>query len=119
MKPGHLTYNYEQYKSGKYDLVARDGSKPTEIHVFASHDSYPLGVVHEDGVIVMHTLDGLEIIGECTERDVFLCEKAQTMFANIYLRTGKIHTTREKADKYATQNRIACVEVTYTPGQGL
>jgi hypothetical protein len=59
-------------------------------------------------------MDLVEVVEPVTVWINVYADHAKTAGARIY---G--YTTRERADKNAALNRIACLPVTYRPGEGL
>jgi hypothetical protein len=45
--------------------------------------------------------------------------ETKTIWVNVYPSTACGHQTKQQADRRAANNRLACVQVTYTEGEGL
>lgn len=88
-------------------------------------------VMHEHGVErpAMWRRDGIYYRGSPSDMDLVNVPKKRTLWINIPAGVGTIpcvglicYTSRELADAnahYSRSTRIACVEVTYTEGEGL
>ena len=112
-------------------LQTRDGR---EVRIYATDGGgqYPIhGAVLEDGVWEPETwtIDGVHCVGmqcklACDLINVPV-KHTRTIFVNVYPNLqgmpGVVHESRERADRDASSDRIACVPVTieFTEGEGL
>lgn len=68
------------------------------------------------------THDGRYLSNRKSEDDLVNVPQKHTVWLNVYARDSaciKEHDTRKDADEGATRGRIACIEVTFTEGEGL
>ena len=104
-----------------------------EVRIYTTEGQWPtypvIGERQSDSrnwILERWTLNGLLNPGdsEC-ESDIINVPEKHTLWLNIYAhgcaRVLKLesHDTRKDADGYAPHDRIACVEVTFTEGEGL
>jgi hypothetical protein len=118
--------NLRPYEPGRDPLtgyVTRDGRK---VRILAtdrrtSGDFCLVGLV--DGVpaeeIQFWRADGTTGTWSNHYLDLMCAPERRTAWVNFYPEIGIVHLSREKADARATKERIACVEVTFTEGEGL
>lgn len=119
MKP----FNLEAALAGA-PVVTRDGKPVQELHLFKS--TAPIqslfGVI--DGRVNSFTPSTGRYYddGEEHDKDLFMASTRETGWINIYPRrprtlnpsvSNEIHPTKEAADKVASQNRIACIEISW------
>lgn len=87
-----------------------------------------VGLTNKEYVVLIKTKNGYEITLTCDEhgivpystariRNVMPKPEKRTIWVNLYPRDG--YASKEMADYYATDSRIACVPVTFTEGDGL
>ena len=103
-----------------------DFTKPLR---FASTDKSPVHYIglDKDGKHICQKTTGMEAIfivdqfGKSAQFvDIENIPEKITRWCNFYpFGSGCIHATREQADRLATSGRIACVPVTFEPGEGL
>ena len=66
------------------------------------------------------TTEGHIVYGDRTDgRDLVEVKEKRSEWINIYPRSAGGYNTREMANALASENRIACIRVTYTDGEGL
>ena len=114
----------EEYKEPEMKEI--DFEKPLR---FTSTDKSPVHYigVDKDGKHVCQKTTGMEAIfivdqfGKSTQfADIENTPEKITQWCNFYPSgSGGTHATREQADRSATSERIACVPVTFEPGEGL
>ena len=122
-------------RQSEFDLIAEykeqelkdiDFTKPLR---FTSTDKSPVHYigVDKDGKHVCQKTTGMEAIfivdqfGKSAQFvDIENIPEKITRWCNFYPSgSGGTHATREQADRSATSERIACVPVTFEPGEGL
>ena len=113
-----------EYK--EQEMKEIDFEKPLR---FTSTDKSPVHYigVDKDGKHVCQKTTGMEAIfivdqfGKSTQfADIENTPEKITQWCNFYPSgSGGTHATREQADRSATSERIACVPVTFEPGEGL
>lgn len=109
-------------------VQTRDGRKVLLLGVLKkSRTSYPLITVvtqpNGEEVLETYTLQGYATLASSNgenSRDLVNVPEKHQAWINLYPHGGgSLHTSRERADSHALCNRIACVKVEYTEGQGL
>lgn len=97
-----------------------DGQSVTILTTERDDPSHPVVGMTEAGVILTYTLKGkIYSIGRDHELDLVNVPEKHTFWLNIYEDRQVSHPARSHADYFAGHGRIACVEVTYTEGEGL
>ena len=103
---------------------AKEGQK---IKRNCSADDYTITKYAFDHGAARYDNDLTISIGSAMEDDWVLVPAKKTFWLNVYTSiyqsnhdVGCLHKTRQDADELATQDtRVACLEITYTPGEGL
>lgn len=103
-------------------LQTRNGEKAELVYDGISGD-WPLAVVvhRHSGEITMrtYTREGIFYLDKNSTCNLMNVPEKWTIWLNVYEGQQTGHPSRRLADRYAGPNRIACVEVTYTEGEGL
>lgn len=104
-------------------LQTRLGEKAELVYDGISGD-WPLAVVvhykHGGGkTLRTYTREGVLYNDEDSMSNLVNVPVKRTFWLNIYEDRQTGHPNRDHADYYACYGRIACVEVTYTEGEGL
>jgi len=105
-------------------LQTRRGEKAELVYDRLTGD-YPLAVIvhFDDGTndVLTYTREGNLYTDADSSSNLVNVPVQRTLWLNIYKSGGEIlpHPSRERADLSASDDRIACIEVTYTEGEGL
>lgn len=105
-------------------MQTMDGRKVELLRTNLKNKDYPiLGIVTEhDGSETMMTWTengSFFSISGASEKDLMNVVEKVKVWANIYDDNAWFYKTREQADAGAGINRIACIELEYTKGDGI
>lgn len=101
-------------------LQTRDGQPVTILTTERPDSLHPVVGMTNAGLILTYTTQGkVYSCGREHELDLMNVPEKRTFWFNIYEDRQTRHPNRDHADYYACYGRLACVEVTYTEGEGL
>lgn len=126
MKPKLKPFDLEAAKNGA-KIQTRDGRHAYILTTVARHDIFPIVALVQRKDLrecpISYTITGNAYTDSAIidDLDLVMAPAATTRYFNMYndFRSAIPHRTRERADKQALANRVACVEFTYTEGEGL
>lgn len=121
-------FNLEEAKAGK-PVVCRDGVPAKFVaHVPTIQRIDHRVLVDRNGMLLTATDEGRyrQVPAE-DDFDLFMAPEKKSGWVNLYTTcvsdkqnaASFVHPSKREADESASSNRIACIEVTYTEGQGL
>ena len=104
---------YKTRDGRKARIYAVDGSGSDNIHgAILIKDGWDCEVWDKDGAWV-DIRSPNDLVSEWVE------PRTGTVWVNIYSSHGKVYTSKEAADNTCFNDRVACVEVNWTEGEGL
>lgn len=102
-------------------VQTRDGQPVTIFTTERPNSPYPVVGMTNEGTILTYTAQG-KSYSDSREHalDLMNVPERRTIWLNIYEnRPPREYSSRDQANFFADPGRIACVEVTYTEGEGL
>jgi hypothetical protein len=73
-----------------------------------------------DGLVCSRFDTGLQYVSNPSPNDLFMALVTHTRWLNLYERGDPFsYSSRALADEKSAENRIACIQITYTEGEGL
>ena len=104
-------------------VQGRDGSEARVYTTIGQNPVYPVvgEIIGDEGTWIVYawTFGGLVIAGKANAGDLVNVPQKHTLWHNINSDWKSGYTTRRSADRLAAKNRIACIEVTFTEGEGI
>lgn len=97
------------------DRLQSAGFPGTVIATNRNDPSYPVVFLLDNGMLMFFTDKGDYIAGDVSDKDLMPLTKVQEHWVNVSQWNNKVITcaypTKEKADKDACKDRVACVKV--------
>lgn len=117
-----LPFSLAQFKSGAV-AVTRDGRKVQYVGMMPEGHDWKFPVVgcftDEEGPLCW-TKEGYWAKGTGHDRDLFMMPEKVDRWVNVYPESTWSHfDSKEDAERFATDERIACIKVSYYGGEGL
>lgn len=102
-------------------LQTRDGQPVTILTTERPDSLHPVVGMTNAGLILTYTAQGKVYSGGREhELDLMNVPERRTIWLNIYQnQPPREYSSRDQANFFADPGRIACIEVTYTEGEGL